>query len=261
MKISNKEYRSLPGISRSDLFRIAKSPLHFKYETEHKDEPTPSLIFGQAAHKYILEKEEFDKEFVVAPCVDRRTKAGKEQYESFVQNAGNRTVISQSDFETIKEMSAAIGSYPLARQLLTGTVEESFFWTDAETGEECKVRPDCITEYEGKQYLVDYKTTDSCADGHFERSCFKYGYDVQAGMYTEGYLQSEFIPAGFIFVAQEKIAPYAVRIYVCSDEWIAQGYDRFRELLGTYHWCKVNDNWFGYEGANNLVSTLEGSEE
>ena len=37
-----------------------------------------------------------------------------------------------------------------------------------------------------RKFIVDYKTTDSCEDGHFERSARQYGYKFQSGMYTEG---------------------------------------------------------------------------
>ena len=65
--MTNKEYREHEGISRSELFKIAKSPLHFKYALDHPEEKTPALIFGGAAHKYILEMGDFDKEYAVAP--------------------------------------------------------------------------------------------------------------------------------------------------------------------------------------------------
>ena len=72
--MTQQEYRSYQAISRSDLFKFKKSPLHYKYASEHQEEPTPALNFGSAAHKYILEREDFDTEFAIAPNVDKRTK-------------------------------------------------------------------------------------------------------------------------------------------------------------------------------------------
>ena len=40
-----------------------------------------------AAHKYMLEKEDFYSEFSIAPNVDRRTKAGKEQWQQFLESS------------------------------------------------------------------------------------------------------------------------------------------------------------------------------
>lgn len=254
--MTNKEYRDHEGISKSQLFKIAKSPLHFKYELEHPQEDTPALVFGRAAHKFILEQEDFFNEFAICPNVDRRTKQGKEMYAEFEEYSAGKDVITQADFEIIQEMNAAIDSVTLARQLLTGEHEQSFFWTDEITGEKCKCRPDCLTEFEGRKYVVDYKTTDSCDDGHFERSCRRYGYKLQSGMYTEGMFQNTFDEYGFVFVAQEKKAPYAVRVYFCTPEYIMQGVDQFRELIGIYHSCKETGNWYGYEGPLNVHTEL-----
>ena len=76
VSIPQSEYRAHPAISKSDLFKITKSPLHFKWSMENKEEKTAALIFGSACHKYILERDDFDSEFAVALNVDRRTKAG-----------------------------------------------------------------------------------------------------------------------------------------------------------------------------------------
>lgn len=254
--ITNREYRQREGISKSSLEYFKKSPLHFKYAEEHPKEDTPSLLFGRAAHKYILEKEHFFDEFAIAPKIDRRTTQGRLDWMDFTDNLNGRDVITEEQFETIKEMDAAIDAYPLARQLLTGVHESSYFWIDAPTGEICKCRPDCLTEYEGKPYISDYKTADSCADGCFERNVKRFSYRLQAGQYTEGLFNCELEEYGFVFVAQEKKAPYAVRIYFCDPEFIREGGDEFRTLMGIYHECKTTGRYWGYEGPFGTTATL-----
>lgn len=260
--MTNKEYRQAEGISRSELFTIlSKTPMHFLYETTHPKEDTPALAFGRATHKAVLEPETFSEEFAVAPKVDRRTKDGKEIWNKFVEDNTGKEVITEEDFEILQDMKAVIDHDIHASVFLNGKHEQSYFWTDEATGEKCKVRPDCIAEVDGKKYLVDYKTTDSCADGAFERSVRKYGYKFQAGMYREGYFQNTFEDVGFVFVAQEKTAPYAVRVYICSEEFLAEGYAQFREAIGIYHECKTSNHYWGYEGPDNEVSELIGEEE
>ena len=260
--MTNKEYRENEAISRSELSVLLKeTPMHFKYRKENPKEDTPALAFGRAAHKYILEKELFSLEFAVAPVCDRRTKAGKETYEAFLQESAGKEVITAEDYETIKAMAQAVDEDPFARAFLTGECEQSFFWTDAETGEACKVRPDCIALVNGKRYIVDYKTTNSCADGAFEKSVRQFGYKFQTGMYREGVFQNTFEEYGFAFVAQEKTAPYACRVYVCNEDFMIEGYEQFKKALNLYHWCKVNNCWYGYEGSETLVSELVGEGE
>jgi len=255
--MSQKEYREAEGISRSELFKISRSPMHFKYALENPED-SPSLAFGRALHKYVLEKDDFSNEFIVLPDINRRTKAGKEEYERCQIEAFNsgKELVSREDMTIIIAMYEAVMDHPMAKALLTGVHEKDFFWTDAATGEKCKCRPDCLTKYEGNKYIVDYKSTDSCEDGRFERSCRKYGYKFQAGMYTEGVFQNTFEQYGFVFVAQEKKPPYAVRVYFCTPEFVSQGYDQFRELIGIYHSCKETGMWYGYEGAMDTPTEL-----
>jgi len=245
--MTNKEYRDHEGISRSELNILrTKSPMHLKYTKEHPSEQTPALLEGKAAHKLILEPETFTEEFIIAPKCDRRTSEGKKIYEQFLEECDGKEVITEEIMEKITEMAEAIKLNEDAVKFLKGEHEKSFFWTDAETGEPCKCRPDCLAVVEGKKYIVDYKTTDSCADGAFEYSVRKYGYKFQAGMYREGVFQNTFDEYGFVFVAQEKKAPYASRVYVCTDGFIQEGYIQFRKAIDKYHYCKENSDWYGY---------------
>lgn len=246
-------YDEMPGIRRSDLWILHKTPAHFKHHIDHRPEPTKALLFGIAAHKAILEPLEFEREYVTAPNVDRRTKAGKEEYADFMAANKDKTIISREDMEVICDMYEAVMANETADELLTGAHEMAVMWTDPDTGEACKAKFDCITSFDGRPYIVDYKTTDSCEDGAFERASRKYGYKFQAGMYSEGYFQTYLKECGFAFVAQEKTAPYLVRTYFCDPEYVKEGYDIFRMLLGTYHECRKRDFWPGYDAADLLA--------
>ena len=235
------EYDNIPALRRSHLWLMKKSPAHYKYAVENPEEPTPALLFGTAAHMAILEPERFKAEYTVMPKIDRRTKAGKEEYERLM-NSG-KSFVSEDEMNDITEMKKAIMANELAARLLEGEHEVSIQWKDPETGEECKCRPDVI----GETLIVDYKTTASCENGEFERSAKKYGYQLQAAMYREGLLQTRFKNYGFAFIAQEKKAPYAVRVYMCDEGWIDDGAVVYRELINLYHKCKTENNWPGYE--------------
>ncbi len=224
--------------------------MHYLYAISHQDKQTPALAFGTAAHKYILETEDFWNEYILAPEVDRRTKDGKatwNQYLAELEETGKSSV-SSSDYATILEMHEAILNNPTAKALLkTGSHEVPIQWTDSDTGELCKCRPDCLTEYNGEKYIVDYKTTTSCESGSFERSCRYYGYKLQAAMYTEGVFNQTFESYRFAFVAQEKTPPYAVRVYFCDQGFIDEGMETFRSLINILHECKETGIWPGYE--------------
>lgn len=238
------KYDEIPAVRRSDLWELRKSPAHYLYAVTHERETTAALAFGTAAHKYILEPDDFWNCYAIAPKVDRRTKAGKEEYAAFLEQSAGKTIITQEDLETIKQMDEAIMQNESAIRLLkTGQHEVPIEWTDPDTGEECKCRPDCITG----DYIVDYKTTTSCEGNAFEYSCRKYGYKLQAAMYTEGVFNATLESKKFAFVAQEKNPPYAVRVYFCDPGFVEEGMEMFRELIGLYHRCKETGEWPGYE--------------
>jgi len=247
--MSATSYDKAPGIRRSDLWVINKSPLHFWHHMTEEREQTKAMAFGAAVHAYILEPDTFRDRFLIAPAVDRRTKAGKAEWEDFLDLCAETGAesVTVDEMQTINEMAEALKENPLAIRLLTGEHEKEFYWTDMMTGEKCKCKVDCITPSNDGPYIVDYKTTDSCEDGHFERAARKYGYQFQAGMYTEGVFQNTLTEHRFAFVAQEKTPPYASRVYVCDPEWVKRGYDKFRELIGIYHECKEAEEWPGYD--------------
>lgn len=239
-------YDSIPAVRRSDLWELRKSPAHYLYKVTHEEEQTPALLFGIAAHKYILEPDSFWNEYIELPKIDRRTKAGKEAYQAIMDSG--KTPISTEDLEIIREMDAAIEAHPTASKLLKGGAHEvPFEWTDHDTGEPCKCRPDVLTTWNDRSMIVDYKTTTSCEDGAFERACKAYGYKLQAGMYTEGIFQATLVDRGFAFVAQEKKPPYAVRVYFCDSGFVEEGRDMFHDLIAIYHRCKSFGEWPGYE--------------
>ena len=166
-RMTNKEYREHEGISKSALWEIRKSPLHFKWKMEHPQEDTPALIFGRAVHKWVLEEETFFDEFAVAPIVDKRTKDGKELWASFELSAAGKDLIKAEDFEIIKAMKNELLKNEMAVNLLAGKKETSLFGTDELTGERIKARPDILTEIGDTLIVADYK---SCVMGNPKKS-------------------------------------------------------------------------------------------
>ena len=248
--MTEKEYRSHPAISRSELWRIHESPEKFKWFREHPPEPTPAFVFGQAVHKLLLERDDFETEFAVAPNVDRRTKDGKAQWEAFMGQAVGKTVIGLDDFEKAVMMVEKVTGTPITARLLNGRHEVPFFWTDEETGEQCKCRTDILTVVGGNPVIVDYKTTTDARTDIFNNHIYKYGYHLQAAMYTEGVMHAEGMAERpeFWFIVQEKTAPFSLNVIIVPPDVMLAGLDTYRELLGIYHQCKEMDYWYSYMG-------------
>ena len=244
------EYNEAEGIRRSDLWKMEDSPEKFKYFMEHPMEKTPALVFGSACHKYVLEKDEFGDEYAVAPKVDKRTKEGKAAWEQFAVENEGKELVAQTDVDTFEEMRTALMNCPLAKKLICGKgeTEQAFFWTDPETGEKCKIKVDRLVKYNRRWYVVDYKTCQCAETFRFNSEIWKLGYFMQAGMYCEGVKAAKKLKKlpGFLFVAQEKKAPYSVNVIEVSEDVMNAGVSKFHQLLEKYHNCKVLDNWPGY---------------
>ena len=255
--MTEKDYRSHPAISRSELWKMNESAEKFKWFKDHPLSPTPALLFGQMIHKLLLQPESFDDEFVVAPNIDRRTKAGKEEYEAFLAKVGDRAVVSIDDYAKALEMVTTVRMNPIANRLLQGAKEVPYFWTDEDTGEQCKCRLDCLHEEDDCLYIVDYKTTGNAKTEVFSnRDVFLYGYYLQAAMYSEGVMHDPLRNVTerprFVFIVQEKTAPFSVNVIAVPDDVMLAGVDKYRELLGKYHQCKVLDYWPGYNDMGEI---------
>ena len=255
IKISNKEYREREGISSTELKKLMKSPMHYKYWKDNPEEnDTPSLLLGRAAHKYVLETYDFYNEFVVAPNCDRRTKEGKAQWLLFRDQSEGKDIITQEQFEQIEEMRKVMLATPFVSKLINGEHEVSYFWVDEDTGLECKVRPDSINHK--LKVIVDYKTCDNAETEHFMKQAIRLGYDLQASYYLDGVKVNTGEDYIFVFIAQEKKSPYAVNILQADDIFIRSGREVYKAMLQTYKECSESGNWYGYLGAENQINSL-----
>lgn len=255
VKISNKEYRQSEGISSSELKKIMKSPLHYKYWKDNPEESdTPALLVGRACHKYVLETYDFYNEFAVAPNFDRRTKEGKASWLLFQDQNEGKDIITQEQFEQIEKMRTAMLATPFVSKLINGEHELSYFWTDEETGLKCKCRPDSINHK--LKIVVDYKTCDDAETEHFMKQAIKLGYDLQASYYLDGVKANIGEDYIFVFIAQEKKPPYAVNILQADEIFIRSGREVYKSMLQTYKECSESGKWFGYMGAENQINSL-----
>lgn len=254
-------YNRRKGVRRSDLWKLNRSPKHFRYAQENPVDQTAAMTFGSAVHAAVLTPRTFKKDYVVADF-DARTKEGKALKQQAI-DAG-KTLLTKDQFEQISGIVKAIRSNQYAKRLLTGKHETAHFWVDPETGEKCKCKTDCETDIGDVHYVVDLKTCGNADMDEFVRDAVKFGYFMQAAMYCEGVKCHTGKDSVFVFVAVEKDPPYAVNILACGEDEMRLGmngdkYGRvmgFRQLMDLYHECRIRNKWPGYEGFDNHINNI-----
>ena len=186
--IPNEDYHAGVGISSSYIRRFGQSQLH---AIEHKQESTPNLKFGTAAHALIVEGQEaFDKKVRVLTG-SPYTKAYKEEKAEYEEQGF--IVLKEDDVKLIQSMKDSMVYEGNAYLNAKGKVAEaSIYWYEEDVL--CKCRPDMLCpplkepNSDNKIVIIDYKTTISCEPFAFNKSVKKYGYDMQAAWYRRGLL-------------------------------------------------------------------------
>lgn len=248
-----EEYFAVDAASNSTLGRMIKSPAHCRAYLDAEREETPALRLGSLVHCLVLEPKQYSKLYVIAPEINRRTKAGKEEWDRFHDEHGYKTIITPDELHEATAMAESVLAHPAAGKLIDGgNAEVSLFWEDPETGFPCKARADYITK---SGYMVDLKTTADASCEEFARSMAKFGYHRQQAFYTDGYEQVlEKRPKGFVFIAVEKKPPYAVGVYMLDADSEQLGRNEYRPLLESFAECSRADQWPAYETKVQQIS-------
>ena len=232
--IPNEDYHAGVGISSSYIRRFGQSQLH---AVKHKQESTPALKFGTAAHSLIVEgREAFDKEVKVVSG-SPYTKAYKEEKADYEEQG--YIVLKEAELELLESMKANMIYEGNAYLNAKGKVAEaSIYWYEDDVL--CKCRPDLMCpplsepNSDSKIIIVDYKTTISCEPYAFNKSVSKYGYDMQASWYRRGLESAGYSVDGFVFIAQEKTHPYASKVFRITKEQMDYAWKIMERYLEEY---------------------------
>lgn len=249
--MTNEDYHSGPGISKSGLDMIAANPSSFvwskKAPVDHA--ALAALDFGTALHCALLEPSEFEKRFVMAPEFNRRTAAGREQEAEFMAHAYQQgfTPLTAEEAKKLSIMRDSVMAHPVARMIFEaeGHNEASIYWNDVETNELCRIRPDRMPLINGfGPLIVDVKKIDGM--DRFAKHVAEFRYHVQNAMYCDGY-QAHFgeIPEFWFLAVSSSISAgrYEVDVKRLDPEFLAEGYELYRRDLNAYAACRQADDW------------------
>ena len=215
--LTNEDYHAGEGLSASRIKTAAmKTPLHMT--APHKPE-TLAMKIGTMAHAATFEPELFLQTYAIFEG-DRRTKAGKAEWEEIVMS--DLIPVTNEQYEQAEGIASAVHSMPDIWDLIShkSTVAEaSGFYEDQ--GVLCKFRPDAWQQDDG--IILDLKTCQDASPSGFAKNVANFGYHIQAAHYIAGAEQLLEKDHRFIFIAVEKEPPYAAAIYELDEATLLEG--------------------------------------
>ncbi|NUP24140.1 MAG: hypothetical protein HOZ81_50410 [Streptomyces sp.] len=259
--ITNDRYHAdpVPGGSLSSTgarkLLAPSCPALFRHEQLHGRPPKRVFDFGTAAHGLVLGS---GPELVKIEADNYRTKAAQEAAtEARFRGA---VPLLPAEYRQVQEMAAALRQHPVAAALFNpdhGQPEKSLFWADRATGVWRRARLDWLPDQRsGRLIIPDYKTTVSAEPEAIARSVLNYGYHQQDPWYVDAVralgLGDE--STAFVFVFQEKSAPYLVTVVQLDQATRRIGRQRNRKAIALYRDCLAADRWPGYSDQVEIVS-------
>lgn len=216
-RISNEDYHSSPGLSKTILAKLAESPLVFyRYITREKDE-TRSKDLGDAVHAYILEPERFIDKFAGMPeGMIRNIKHQK--YKDFLAENQGKVILKEQDFVMAQEIGKRFANHHHMSKLIKGYHEISLFYWDEKREQLFKTRPDVLNLE--KRSVIDLKTSYVCDPFGFCRQSNMFNYQMSVAL-TEDITRAVFGELfSYIFAVAQTAAPYDMAIYDLPPDWV-----------------------------------------
>lgn len=211
-QMTDDDYFALDAVDQTSLKKMLVSPLAYSDYLTGEHGYSSALEFGKAAHSMVLGS---GPQVVAKPNL--RTKEGKALRDRLVEQYGADDIVwlSADDVEKVQAMRDMVGDFFTK---LDGQPEVAMIAADPDTGLLIKGKADWLPstpDPDGVLRIRDYKTTVKSPD-EFERSCWQYGYHIQAAFYMRLYrlTMPEYKgPLGFEFIVQEKNPPFDWRVW------------------------------------------------
>lgn len=235
------------SLSSSELRRLNECPARFHwYRTTGQQDFSAEFDLGHAAHKLVLGA---GAAIVPIDAPDWRTKDAREARDE--ARAANQIPMLRKEWDVACGMAKALVDHPLASKLIDhdhGSPEASLFWQHTEDvwG---RARIDWLPDNIGRRrILVDYKTSVSADPDDFGKAAARYGYHQQDDWYRRGFaaLHPNEPEPGFVFVVQEKRAPYLVSVVELDPYAREIGRSLNDRAVKRYQECVATGEWPGY---------------
>ena len=238
------EYHADPveggSLSSTMARKILDTPAHLAEYLQGPPEYKNAYDMGSAVHALVL-----GTGWPIRVCEfdDWRKKEAREQRES--ARAEGEIPLLPHEHEHAKRIAQAVKDHPIAGPLFqNGRPEVSAFAPHPNAPIWLRARMDWVTP---DHILVDLKTARTADPRRWSRTVYEYGYDVQRALYCLAYRQATGIaPRGFIHVAVENEAPFAISVNQLDPEFVRIGDDRLDRAVRRYVHAIETNQWPSY---------------
>jgi len=250
MKTYHNDYEYL---SKSFLQQFATSPAHAKHYMDNKLD-TDAMRFGRIYHAMIAgaadEYVVFDPDLRPEPDKTFGSKLNKEWKEGFAIANDGKDVCSIDELKQFETMIQQLRANEVVQQINAfDLVQEEAFRTEID-GYKVKCKPDGLQIHRGENkenLVIDWKTCTSVHPDKIRYDMIKYGYDVQAALYTDIISEINGGESNFMFIFQEKTEPYDVLpvLVMSYSDVMKDGRNKWRNYYIQARRCLDANVWPG----------------
>jgi PDDEXK-like domain of unknown function (DUF3799) len=229
-------------------------PAKFRWEADNPPPPKDYFELGSAAHKLVLGA---GAEIIVIKAPDWKIKAARDERDA--ARAEGFLPLLTREHEQVLAMAATLRKHPVASALFDpehGKPEQSLFWQDASAGIWRRARLDWLPDSDARKRLVvgDYKTAAAGDLASIKKSIANFGYHQQGDWYLDAVRALLAPDPAFVFIFQEKTAPYLITPVQLHADALAAGRELNREAIDLYRACSRSGEWPGYSGGIETVT-------
>jgi hypothetical protein len=258
-------YQGAPGLSKSKLDTLARSPLDFIREQNGvlKRETTEAMELGTIYHSGLFEGK---RGYHVKPETygpDAKKWSGNAtECKEWIAAHADQPVLSACHAREIEGNLGYIRLHPLAAQILAkpGAVAElSMFARYEGPGFMLKGRADWIWQDadSGDVCICDLKTTTDATSRGFSRDILARRYHVQAAMYRLILRRLGFENVRWYFIALEKGNAPKCNVRQLAAQAMDEGERRLDDALAIYQRCREANAWPEFHNAEATINFID----
>lgn len=249
-ELSQVDYRKIEALSSSDIRTLLTNP--YLFSIKYEKQATETMKLGSAIHSLLIEPDNFNRDFLVMPELNLRTKEGRETKAKLELENKDKTILSNDLYIQATNCANVIKESEFNNFFKNGYGERSYFGEI--DGVKCKCRPDYIVNDRGRAFIVDLKTTGfgGANPNEFSRKVANMGYYIQAAFYLELIEDIK----NFFFLVIETEPPYMIGLYDLDNVSLDYGREQIKKAINVYKNIDNIKNVYVDKISNETLQTL-----